>query len=159
MDYRYHPTIQDIVSKSGTYWHSLSKENNDKLQTLEEWMMASSDGVDRKDGDGEDQSRTSALYAHCLHPKLVLLRYLRANHFDINKTKEHITSSLEWRKRMKVAEILQLPPEQILGCTMEAVTQVFPHWHSGYDKTGRPVLYKQYGKFEATSLKKLTGAV
>ena len=34
---------------------------------------------------------------------------------------------------------------------------MFPHWHSGYDKTGRPVLYKQYGKFDASTVKKLCG--
>ena len=59
---------------------------------------------------------------------------------------------------MQVPLLLQQhTPEQLLGCAMDSVTSVFPHWHSGYDKTGRPVLYKQYGKFEATLLKKLTG--
>lgn len=166
MDYLYPPSIQEVVSKTGTYWNSLSAENSAKLQALEEWM-ASHDNVK---GDGDDDSSSSsdpnsssrsssaALYVNSLHPKLVLLRYLRANHFDVEKTKEHISSSLEWRHRMQVPLLLQQhTPEQLLGCAMGSVTSVFPHWHSGYDKTGRPVLYKQYGKFEATLLKKLTG--
>jgi len=155
MDYLYPSSIQEVVSKTGTYWGSLSPENLVKVQALEEWMA-------NNDGDGDDgsvpHSRSSELlYMNSLHPKLVLLRYLRANHFDVDKTMEHITSSLEWRHRMQVSTILQQSPEQILDCAMEQVTDKFPHWHSGYDKTGRPVLYKQYGKFEATQLKKLTG--
>ena len=27
-------------------------------------------------------------------------------------------------------------PEDILHCKMNELTKVFPHWHSGYDKTG-----------------------
>lgn len=164
MDYLYPPSIQEVVSKTGTYWNSLSPANSAKLQTLEEWMASNDDGNGSSgSGSGNDSSdpnysRSSALYVNSLHPKLVLLRYLRANHFDVEKTMEHISCSLEWRHRMQVPLLLQQhTPEQLLGCAMEKVTNVFPHWHSGYDKTGRPVLYKQYGKFEATLLKKLTG--
>jgi hypothetical protein len=147
--YLYPPSIQEVVSKTGTYWNSLNPANSAKLQALEEWMASN---------DNRSGSNGSALYVNSLHPKLVLLRYLRANHFDVEKTMEHISCSLEWRHRMQVPLLLQQhTPEQLLGCAMEKVTNVFPHWHSGYDKTGRPVLYKQYGKFEATLLKKLTG--
>ncbi len=57
---------------------------------------------------------------------------------------------------MDVDGIVASKPEDILGCSLEALTAVFPHWHSGYDKTGRPVLYKQYGKFDAGKIKKMT---
>ena len=160
--YLYPPSIQEVVSKTGTYWNSLSPANSAKLQVLEEWIASNDNENGGSSGSGNDSSdpnsRSSALYVNSLHPKLVLLRYLRANHFDVEKTMEHISCSLEWRHRMQVPHLLQQhTPEQLLGCAMEKVTNVFPHWHSGYDKTGRPVLYKQYGKFEATLLKKLTG--
>ena len=79
---------------------------------------------------------------------------------------------------MHVCSIVDQSPEEILGCKMSELTAVFPHWQvtimtvlyfltfdrktnyayqTGYDKTGRPVLYKQYGKFDATTVKKLTG--
>ena len=27
-------------------------------------------------------------------------------------------------------------PEDILGCSMDSITAVFPHWHCGTDMTG-----------------------
>ena len=94
--------------------------------------------------------------------------------------------NISWRKEHGVDRILENKPEEILGCSMEALTEVFPHWQLGTDKTGRsglycivlycmcvvsavvrhpnraalflrPVLYKKYGKFDATLIKKLTG--
>lgn len=35
-------------------------------------------------------------------------------------------------------------PDEILGCNIKDLVTFFPHWQSGYDKFGRPVLYKQY---------------
>jgi hypothetical protein len=29
-----------------------------------------------------------------------------------------------------------MTPEEILGCSMDSVTRVFPHWHCGTDFTG-----------------------
>lgn len=42
-----------------------------------------------------------------------------------------------WRKENGVDKILENKPEEILGCSMEALTEVFPHWQLGTDKTGR----------------------
>ena len=42
-----------------------------------------------------------------------------------------------WRKERGVDKILESNPEEILGCSMEALTAVFPHWQLGTDKSGR----------------------
>ncbi|CAM9761691.1 unnamed protein product, partial [Ectocarpus fasciculatus] len=91
-----------------------------------------------------------------LHPSLVLLRYLRANAFDVARAAEHIERNVQWRRDMNVHKICQMQPHEILGCDMKDFTSLFPHWHCGYDKHRRPVLYKQYGGFECTELLKLT---
>ncbi len=49
-------------------------------------------------------------------------------------------------------------PNEILGVPIESVLSVFPHWHLKNDLSGRPVIYKVYGKtLCATKLRKLTG--
>jgi hypothetical protein len=56
-----------------------------------------------------------------------------------------------------VALINTKTPEELLGIDrLSDLTSVFPHWHSGFDKYGRPVLYKQYGLFETSTLLKMT---
>jgi hypothetical protein len=44
----------------------------------------------------------------------------------------------------------------MLSCNTDELLDVYPHWHYGYDRVGRPVLYKQYGRFEITKAKELT---
>jgi len=58
---------------------------------------------------------------------------------------------------MGVKSLMDKSPEDILEIVdMSEITKYFPHWHSGYDKLGRPVIYKQYGGFEISKLLKVT---
>ena len=142
-EYPYPETTPGSIN-NGKYWHQLSEQNQEALNAVEKWVQ-------------DEQIDLSQLGTADLHFSLLLLRYLRANRFDATKTIAHIQKNIEWRKTMNVSEIISQSPEKILGCTLEELTNVFPHWHSGYDKTGRPVIYKQYGKFDAGQIKKLVG--
>ena len=84
------------------------------------------------------------LCSGCLHPTLTLLRYLRANAFDTMKAIEHMKKNIAWRKENQVDKLLVCDPEEILGCKMEQLTAVFPHWQLGNDKTGRYCPTNQY---------------
>jgi hypothetical protein len=85
------------------------------------------------------------------------LRYLRANSFSVEKTISHILTNLSWREEQGVIHLLASRPESILGVnSMSEITGIFPHWHSGYDRFGRPVIYKQYGNFDVSRLLKVT---
>ena len=58
---------------------------------------------------------------------------------------------------MGVQDILACRPEEILGVSdLGEITCLFPHWHCGFDKLGRPVMYKQYGHFDCSKLLKVT---
>ena len=122
--------------------HSLSPPQKAALDNL--YVMMASKDMD-----------VASLGKYSLHPSLTLLRYLRANNFDVNKAITHITSNIAWRSDQQVDSLMAEDPDKILGCPIGDVTALFPHWHSGYDKTGRPVLYKQYAKFDVAKLKKL----
>lgn len=128
----------------GRFWHSLSIENEKSLQAVHQWVA-------------EFQIDLAMLGAHTLHSNLVILRYLRANDMKVEKAIDHMKRNIAWRKERNVHEVVKKNPTDILGCEIEALTEVFPHWHQGYDKLHRPVLFKQYGKFDAAKVKKLTG--
>ena len=49
-------------------------------------------------------------------------------------------------------------PEEVLGLPSEGVAAVnacFPHWHSGYDREGRPVTYIEGARYDAAELFRL----
>ena len=125
------------------YYHHLNNEQSAALTYLQRYAI-------------DNRIDMSLLSSYALHPSLILLRYLRANNFDVDKSITIIQNNIEWRIKMNVPKILQLNPDQILGCSLNKLTQMYPHWHCGYDRIGRPVLYKQYGKFDATTLKSFT---
>lgn len=131
-------------NKHGTFWPNLSSTSAVALSQVEKWFY-------------EQPHKVTDLALEYLDPKLIFLRYLRANNFDVKKTIAHIEKNITWRKEMEVEKLVSLTPEAILKCDMTELTKVFPHWHMGYDKTGRPVIYKQYGKFDASHVKTLTG--
>lgn len=113
------------------------------LDDIQKWIIDS--GINMND-----------LSLSSLHPKLILLRYLRANGFNVEKAQEHITTNVSWRENQKLKEICSKSVDDILGCNIKDLLEVFPHWHSGFDKCGRPVLYKQYGGFEADVIKRIS---
>ena len=146
IDYRtyYYPENTPGSSNTGKYFHQLSEASQTALTAVERWVY-------------QDNINLNNLGTNDLHHQLLILRYLRANQFNVSKTISHIEKNIEWRKSIDIDTLIKQKPEKILGCTLEDLTSVFPHWHSGYDKTGRPVLFKQYGKFEAGQIKKLVG--
>lgn len=137
--YPYPPGTPGSESKD-SYYHKLSPANVAALGTLQQWVVTSK--IDIKD-----------LCLDCIHPDLILLRYLRAFKFKPDKAIAAMTKNIQFRKEHHVRNILDKNPEEILGVKLEKLTTIFPHWHSGYDKTGRPVLYKVYGGFDAKKIK------
>lgn len=131
-------------NKQGTYWPNLSTSSKTALDQLTKLIIDKN--IDLHDVNIE-----------FIDSKLILLRFLRANNFDVKKALAHIEKNITWRRDMKVKELVEKTPESILGIELKELTKVFPHWHHGYDRTGRPVVYKQYGKFDASHVKKLAG--
>jgi hypothetical protein len=90
-------------------------------------------------------------------PILALLRFLRANNWSLTKTLKHIRRTIEWRKEMKVRDILAQRPEEILDIeNMEQLLEHYPHYHRGFDELNRPVLYKKYSYFKSWEVIKYT---
>lgn len=142
--YPYSDFSPACMRTSGNYWHNLSDLSHHALKEVEQLVQ-------------KDNINLSELCINYLSESLLLLRYLRANRFNVAQTMDHIKGNLEWRAANKVSDIVKLGPDDILGCRIGELTNVFPHWHHGYDKVGKPVVYQQYGKFDATRIKELCG--
>lgn len=137
-----YPPESQYYGKEG-YLHNLTVAQESVLCDVQKWIV-------------DEGYELSDLAQFSLHPKLTLLRYLRANDFDFKKATEHISRNIKWREEYNVKELTQMNPEDILGCPMNSLVEIFPHWHCGYDKMGRPVLYKQYGKFDTEKIKEIS---
>jgi len=121
------------------YYHRLTESQELALLTVQRWVV-------------DNQLDMSLLSKHALHPSLTLLRYLRANNFDTEKTIDHLKKSIKWRKSIGVDDIISQDPESVLGFPVSELMESFPHYHVGYDLSGRPVMYKQYALFDASRL-------
>ena len=134
----------DFKNNGGRYLHNLTVINKAALVETQQWVKA-------------DNINLNELCCDILHSSLLLLRYLRANNFNVKKTKKHMLNNIEWRKEQRITELMKLSPEQILGCKLSDLMDQYPHWHFGYDKTGRPLLFKQQGEFNMKAIKALCG--
>jgi hypothetical protein len=140
----YHPN-SPYATQSG-FLGSLSPEQSKALEVLQKWVI-------------DERIDVKELNMHALHPKLTLLRYLRANKYCTTKAIDHMRRNLEWRAVMDIRGLCEKRPFEILGCDMSDLVEVFPHWQSGFDKFGRPVMYKQYNNsFEASKILQMTTA-
>lgn len=128
----------------GTYWPNLNEKNKAAFDIVQTWAK-------------ENNIDLPGLAPYAVDQRLTILRYLRANNFDTKKAMEHMSKNIEWRNEMDVKEIVKCRPEEILGCEMKPLHDIFPHWQYGYDRTGRPVVYKHYAKFDATKIKEMGG--
>jgi hypothetical protein len=80
-----------------------------------------------------------------------LLRFLRANEFDVGKARDMVINSILWRKQHNVDKILQdfVPPPVLV--------QFFPGgWHHN-DKEGRPVFVLRLGQMDVKGLLRSVG--
>eukprot|EP01032_Pedospumella_encystans_P032975 gene32975-37246_t len=146
MDFSYPENTpgSDFKNNGGKYLRNLSDVNRAFLVEIQEWVAAENINV-------------FDICLDVLDNDLIFLRFLRANNFNVKKTKKHILANIEWRKAQNIPELMAQTPEEILGCELSQMIQHFPHWHSGYDKTGRSLLFKQQGAFDTKEIKELAG--